>query len=135
MNLNWLRPCQAKKKAKINFEKDSIKLINNAVFQKILENVRKHRDIKLVTAERRRNYLLVSETNYHTTNFFTENLLAIEMRKTQIIMNKPIYLGLSILDLSKHITYEFGYDYIKPKYGDYIDIAYDTETRFGTSSY
>ena len=57
------------------------------------------------------------------------------MRKTQIIMNKPIYFGLSILDLSKHITYEFWYDYIKPKYGEYIDIAYDTETRFGTSNY
>ena len=68
--------------------------------------MRNHRNIKLVTTERRRNYL-VSEPNYHTTKFFTENLLAIEMRKTQILMNKPVYLGLSILDLSKTVMYEF----------------------------
>ena len=81
--------------------------MNNAVFGKTMENVRKHRDIKLVTTEKRRNYL-VSERNYHTTKFSPENVLAIEMRKTQILMNKPVYLGLSILDLSK--TYEFWYD-------------------------
>ena len=75
-------------------------------FLEKLENVRKHRTIELVTAERRSNYL-VSELNYHTTKFFTENLLAIEMRKTQILMNKSIYLGLSILDLSKTVMYEF----------------------------
>ena len=75
-------------------------------FGKTMENMRKHRQIKTVTAERRRNYL-VSESNYHTTKFFTENLLAIEMRKTQILMNKPVYLGLSILDLSKPVMYEF----------------------------
>ena len=79
--------------------------------------MRNHRNIKLVTTERRRNYL-VSEPNYHTTKFFTENLLAIEMRKTQILMNKPVYLGLSILDLSKTVMYEFWYDYVKPKYGE-----------------
>ena len=59
-----------------------------------MENVRKHRDIKLVTTERRRNYI-VSEPNYHTAQCFTENLLVLEMRKTQILMNKPVYLGLS----------------------------------------
>ena len=75
-------------------------------FLEKLENVTKHRIIELVTAERRSNYL-VSELNYHTTKFFTENLLAIEMRKTQILMNKSIYLGLSILDLSKTVMYEF----------------------------
>ena len=74
--------------------------MNNAVFGKTIENVRKHRDIKRVTTERRRNYL-VSEPNYHTTKFFTENLIAIEMKKTEIIMNKPVFLGLSILELSK----------------------------------
>ena len=71
------------------------------------------RNIKLVTTERRRNYV-VSEPNYHTTKFFIENLLAIEMRKTQILMDKPIYLGLSKLDLSKTVMYEFWYDYVKP---------------------
>ena len=89
-----------RKKAKNDFEKDFFKLMNNAVFGKTMENVRKHRDIKLVTTERRRNYL-VSEPNYHTTKFFTENLLAIEMKKTEILMNKPVHLGPSILELSK----------------------------------
>ena len=74
--------------------------MNNAVFGKTMENVREHRNIKLVTTERRRNYL-ATEPNFHTTKFFTEHLLAIEMRKTQILLNKPVYLGLSILDLSK----------------------------------
>ena len=102
--------------------------MNNAVFGKTMENVRKHRDIKLVTTERRRNYL-VSEPNYHTTKFFTENLLAIEMRKTQILMNKPVYLGLSILDLSKTVMYEFWYDYVKPKYGETVKLFYmDTDS-------
>ena len=70
--------------------------MNNEVFGKTMENVRKHRDIKLVSTEKRRNYL-VSETNYHATKFFTEHLLAIEIRKTQILLNKPVYLRLSIL--------------------------------------
>ena len=85
-----------RKKTKKGFEKDFFKLMNNAVFGKTIENVRKHRNIKLVTAERRR-YYLVLEPNYHTTKFFTENLSAIEMRKTEILMNIPGYLGLRIL--------------------------------------
>ena len=72
--------------------------MNNAVFGKTMENLRKHRDIKLIITERRRNYL-VSESNYHTAKFFTVDLLAIEMKKTQILTNKRVYLGLSILDL------------------------------------
>ena len=84
------------KKEKNDFEKEFFKLMNNAVFGETMENVRKHRDIKLSTTERRRNYL-VSEPNYHTTKFFTENLLEIEMKKAQILMNKPVNLGFSIL--------------------------------------
>ena len=94
-----------RKKVKNNFGKYFFKLMNNAVFGKTMENVRKHRNIKLVTTERRRNYL-VSEPNYHTTTFFTENSLAIEMKKTQILMKKPVYLVLSILDLSTTVMYE-----------------------------
>ena len=75
--------------------------MNNSVSGKTMENVRKHKYVKLVSTERRRNYL-VSEPTYHSTKFFTENLLAIEMRKTQILMNKPVYLGLSALDQSKN---------------------------------
>ena len=92
--------------AKSNFEKDFFKLMNNAGFGKTMENVSKHRNIKFVTTERRRNYL-VSQPNFYTTKVFTENLLAIEMRKTQTIMNKPLYLELSILDLRKIVLYEF----------------------------
>ena len=101
--------------------------MNNAVFGKTMENVGKHRNIKFVTTERR-NYL-VSEPIYHTKNFFTEHLLAIEMRKTQIVMNKPVYLGLSILDLSKPVIYKFWYDYVKPKYGENAKLCYmDTDS-------
>ena len=103
--------------------------MNDAVFGKTMENVRKHRNIKLVTTERRRNYL-VSEPNYYTTKFFTENLLAIEMKKTQITMNKPVYLGLSILDLSKTVMHDFWYDYVKPKYGENAKLCYmDIDSR------
>ena len=94
---------------------DIFKLMNNAVLGNTKENVRKHRDIKLVTIEKRRNYL-VSQPNYNTRNFFYENLLAAETRETQIIMNKPSYFGLSILEVSKIVMYEFWYDYVKPKY-------------------
>ena len=104
--------------------------MNSAVFAKTMENVRKHRDIKLVTTERRRNYL-VSESNYYTTKFFSENLFAVEMKKTQITMNKPVYLGLSILDLSKTVMYEFWYDYIKPEYSEKAKLRYmDTDVLF-----
>ena len=114
--------------AKNDFEKDFFKLMNNAVFGKTMENVRKHRDIKLVTTDKRRNQL-ASEPNYHTTKYFSENLMAIEMKKTKVKMNKPIYLGMSILDISKTLMYEFWYDYIKPKYQDKAKLCYmDTDS-------
>ena len=112
-----------RQKVKNNFEKKFFKMMNNTVFGKTMENVRKHRDIKLLTTERRRSYL-VPEPNYHTTNSFTENLLAIEMRKTQILMNKPVYLCLSILDLSKTVIYKSWYDYVNPKYGENAKLRY-----------
>ena len=77
-----------------------------------MENIRRHRDIKLFTTERSRNYLL-SKPDYRTTKIFTEKLLAREMKKTEILMNKPVCLGLSILELSKMLMYEFLYDYVK----------------------
>ena len=103
-----------RKKAKNDFEKDFFKLMNNAVFGKTMENIRKNRDIKFVTTDKRRNRL-VSEPNYHRTRWFSEKLLAIEMKKTKVKMNKPIYLDLSILEVSKTLMYEFWYDYMKPK--------------------
>ena len=93
-----------------------------------MENLRKHRDIKLATTDEKRNKL-VSEPNYHTTKRFSENLLAIEMKKTKVKMNKPVYLGMSILDISKTLMYKFWYDYIKPKYEDRAKLCYtDTDS-------
>ena len=113
--------------AKNDFEKDFFKLINNAVFGKTMKNVRKHRDIKLVITGKRRNQL-ASETNYHITKYFSENLMAIKMKMTKIKMNKLIYLGMSILDINKTM-YESWYDYIKPKYRDRAKQCYmDTDS-------
>ena len=143
-----------RQKAKNNFEKHFFKLMNNAVFGKIMENVIKHRDIKIVKTERRRNSLVL-EPNYHTAKFFTENVRVTEMKKPQITMNNPVYLELSLLDLSKTVMC-YGYGYIKPKNGEnaklcyvntdsfithvktddiYKDIAEDVGTRFDTSNY
>ena len=141
--------------AKDHFEKDLFKLMNNAVFGKTMENIRKHRDIKLVTTDKKGNKL-VSEPNYHTMNYISEDLSIIEMNKTKVKMNKPIYLGLSILDITKILMYEVWYDYMKPKYNDnvklcymdtdsfvmniktkdfYKDISSDVDKRFDTSNY
>ena len=146
---------ELRKKAKNNFEKEFFKLMNNIVFGKTMESVRKHRDIKLVTTDKRRNQL-VCEPNYYAIKCFSENLVAIEMKKTKVKKNKPIYLGLSILEISKILMYEFWYDHFQPKYGDnvklcntdtasfivniktedfYEYIAKDVEKTFDTSNY
>ena len=120
-----------RKEAKNDFKKDFFKLMNSSVFGKTMKNVRKHRDIKLATVDEKRNKL-VSEPDYHTTKRFSEDLLAIEMKKktkTKVKMNKLIYLGMSILDISKTIMYKFWYDYFKPKYGDKAKLCYtDTDS-------
>ena len=115
------------KQAKNDFKKNFFKFMNNSVFGKTMENVRKHEDIKLVTTYKRRNQLV---TNYRTTKWFSENLLAIEMKKMKVKMNKPVYLGLSILEISKTlIMYEFWYDYMRQKYGDNAKLCYmDTDS-------
>ena len=146
---------ELRKKATNDFEKDFFKLMNNAVFGKTMENVRKHRDIKLVKTDKKRNKL-VSESNFHTMKLIDNNLAIIEMRKVKVKMNKPIYLGLSIPDISKITMYEFWYDYVKIKYEDkarlcymdtdsfvvnikskdfYKDISQDVNKRFDTSNY
>ena len=129
----WLKPyidmnTKLRKEAKNEFEKDFFKLMNNSVFGKTMENVRKHRDIKLVTTEERR-IKLVSEPNYHITKHFSEKLLAIEMKKTKVKMNKHVYLGMSILDISKTLMFEFWCDYLEPKYNDKVKLCYmDTDS-------
>ena len=96
-----------------------------------MENTRKHRDIKLVTTNKRRNQL-VSEPNYYTTKYISENLLVIEIKKTNIKMDKLIYLGMSILNVSKTLMREFWYDYTKPKYQDKAKLCYSDVDSFIT---
>ena len=103
--------------AKNDFEKDFFKLMNNSVYGKTMENVRKHREINLMTTDSER-MKLVSESNYHTCKQFSEHLIAIEMKKTEIHMNKPVCVGQAVLDISKTLMYEFWYDYIISKYSD-----------------
>ena len=139
-----------------DFEKDFFKLMNNLIFGKTMEKIRKHRNIKLVTTEEK--YLCtVMCQNFKSGVLFGENLMGCEMGKIKVVMNKPVYLGQAILDLSKIVMYEFHYDYMVPKYGleklklcymdtdslvydiktedFYKDIANDVEARFDTSGY
>ena len=139
-----------------NFEKDFFKLMNNSVFGKTMENIRKHRNIGLVTTEEK--YLrTVMKPNFRSGVLFGENLMGCEMGKIKVVMNKLVYLGQAVLDLSKIVMYEFHYDYMVPKYGleklklcymdtdslvydiktedFYEDIANDVEARFNTSGY
>ena len=143
---------ELRKKASNDFEEDFFKLLNNEVFGKTMENVRKHRYIKLVKTDHRRNKLVL-EPNYHTMKLIDDNLAIIEMKKVKVKMNKPIYLGFCILEISKIIMYEFWYDYVKNKYGNkvrlyytdtdiniktndfYKDISQDVNERFDTSNY
>ena len=118
----WLKPyimmnTELRMQAKNDFEKDSFKLMNNAVFGNTMENVRNHRDIKIVTTDKERS-ILASEPNYRSTKYISKDLLIMEMKKAEVKMNKSIYLGQAILDLSKTLMYEFWYDYIKPMYSD-----------------
>ena len=114
---------ELRKKAKNELEKNSFKLMNNSVFGKTMENMRNHRDNKLVTSDKRRKPL-VSEPNYYSHKDFSDHLMTIEMKKTRVNMAKPLYLGMSILDISKILMYELWYDYISPKYGDSTKVCY-----------
>ena len=101
----------------------------NAVFDESMEQVRNHTDRRLVTTDKKR-YQLVSELNYPRAKRFSEGLIAIEMKKIELTMNKSIYLGLAILDISKTLMYEFWYDYLKPKYDDNIGLCCMDTDRF-----
>ena len=100
----------------------------NSIYDKTVQNDRNHRDIKLVTTEYKRNKL-ASEPNYQSTKCMSKYLLVMKMRKTEVKINKPIYLGQAILDLSKTLMFEFWYDYIVPKYADKVKLCYiDTDS-------
>ena len=141
--------------AKNEFEKDFFKLMNNSVFGKTMENIRNRLDIKLVNNKKQAEKLS-AKPNFNHCNIFSEDLVVIHMKKTKLVFNKPVYLGMCILDLSKTLMYDFHYNYIKRKYGDkakllftdtdslmyeiqtedfYKDISADVKYRFDTSDY
>ena len=156
----WLKPYIDKNvilrtQAKNNFEKDFFKLMNNAVFGKTMENIRNRVNIKLVNMGEKFKKL-VAKPNYKDRIIFNENLVSVHMKKTSLTMDKPVYLGMCILDLSKTLMFDFHYRYIKPKYGDrakllftdtdsflyeiqtedfYKDISGDVKYKFDTSDY
>ena len=141
--------------AKNNFEKDFFKLMNNSVFGKTMENIRNRVNIKLTTTGEQFKKL-TAKPNYESRKIFNDNLVSVHMKKTSLTMNKPVYLGMSILDLSKTLMFDFHYNYIIPKYGNkakllftdtdsflyeiqtedfYKDISGDVKDRFDTSDY
>ncbi|XP_048583266.1 uncharacterized protein LOC116615318 [Nematostella vectensis] len=156
----WLKPyidlnTGLRVRATNDFEKDFFKLMNNSVFGKTMENIRNRVDIRLVTNESQARKL-ISKPNYQHRTIFCESLAAIHMKKTKLVFDKPVYLGMSILDLSKTLMYDFHFNYIKQKYGEkarllftdtdslmyeietgdfYEDISPDVKSVFDTSNY
>ena len=122
----WLKPyidknTALRKLVKNEFEKDFFKLMNNSVFGKMIENVRKRREIKLIVTKERRKKL-VPEPDYASCTEFSDHLMVIEIRKTRVLIDKPILVGQAILDKSKELMYEFYYEYLQPKYNDKIKL-------------
>ena len=116
-------------KASNDFEKDYYKLLNNSFYGKTMENVRNHRDIRLVNTENKRSKL-ASEPNYHGTKYISDDLLIMEMKQREVYMNKPLYLGQAILDYSKMLMYQFWYDCLQPMYKDKIELCYMSTDSF-----
>ena len=117
----WMEPyirknTELRKEAKNAFEKDFFKLMNNSVFGKTIENIRKRQNVKLID-DRKKALKLSSKPNFDRATIFDEHLVAIHMKKTEVYFNKPIYVGQAILDLSKTLMFDFHYNYIKKKYG------------------
>ena len=156
----WLKPyidlnTSIRAKATSDFEKDFFKLMNKGVFRKTMENIRSRVDVRLVTNEDQARKL-ISKPNFQHRTIFCEDLTAIHMNKTKLLFNKPVYLGMCILDLSKTLMYDFHYNYIKPQYSDrakllftdtdsliyeietedfYRDISSDVHKKFDTSNF
>ena len=114
--------------SKNSFEKDFFKLRNNAVFGKTIENIRKRQNIEIDDNVKKAKKL-TSKPNFKRTTIFDENFIAIHMQKTKIYFDKPIYVGQAILDLSKTLMFYFHYNYIKPKYGNKVELLFtDTDS-------
>ena len=158
---DWMKPyidknTNLRAKANNSFEKDFYKLMNNSVFGKTMENIRNRVDVRLVNNEERASKLAAKPNLRSPPKIFSENLISIHLKKIRLTMNKPIYLGMCILDLSKTLMFDFHYNYIKAKYDNkakllftdtdslmyeietedfYKDISGDVEKRFDTSDY
>ena len=119
---------EKRKNARNDFEKDIFKLLNNAVFGKTMEDKRKHLDFEIVSDERR-FMKCVNNPSLKHSHIINENLVGVEKQKPKLKLDKPIFIGMSILDLSKQHMYRFFYDVMKPKYGDNIKMVYtDTDS-------
>lgn len=129
----WLQPyincnTQQRQKANNSFEKDFFKLLNNSVYGKTLESLRSRVDIRLAQTEKKVKKLLSSPA-FHAYTIFNDDLTGIQMKKTSITLNRPLYTGFCILDLSKFLMYNFNYFYMKPKYNDKVNLIYtDTDS-------
>ena len=156
----WMEPyirknTELRKKAANSFEKDFFKLMNNSVFGKTIENIRKRQNIELVDSPKRA-LKLVNKPNFQRATIFDKHFIAVHMKKQDIKFDKPVYVGQAILDLSKTLMFDFHYNYIRNKYKDkaellftdtdslmyeirtedfYKDIAQDIKTKFDTSDY
>ena len=156
----WMEPyirknTELRKEANNAFEKDFFKLMNNSVFGKTIENIRKRQNVKLID-DRKKALKLSSKPNFDRVTIFDEHLVAIHMKKTEVYFNKPIYVGQAILDISKTLIFDFHYNYIRKKYGNkaellmtdtdslmyqiqtddfYSDIKNDVKKKFDTSNF
>ena len=131
----WMEPyirknTELRKQAKTDFEKDFFKLLNNSVFGKTMENLRKRTDVRLVrSSEPDKLRKLIAKPNFSRTKLFDDSLAALHMYKTRLTLNKPVYVGMSVLDLSKLWMYDFWYSNLKKKYGLNIQLMYsDTDS-------
>ena len=131
----WMEPyirmnTEFRKQAKSDFETDFYKLMNNSVFGKTMENLRNRVDVKIVRAhEANKIRKLVSDTSFHSFELFSHDMAGIHMKKKRLVLNKPVYTGMTILEDSKNLMYDFYYNQMKARYGPKCELIYtDTDS-------